>query len=77
MKNYLKNWNFMRLFRLVLGVLIIMQGVHTGQWVFILLGCLFSLMPLLNIGCCTTSGCSTPTSKTNKKQEQIEYEEVR
>ena len=71
MKNYLRNWNFMRVLRLALGIYIIVQGVVENQWLFVALGGLFSLMPWLNIGCCGTSGCNTPISKSNKKVEDM------
>lgn len=77
MKGYLRNWNFMRLLRLALGIFIIVQGVQTKEWLLVALGGLFSLMPLLNIGCCGASGCNTLVSKSDKKVEDITYEEVR
>jgi hypothetical protein len=77
MKNYLKSWGFMRLLRLVLGILIIVQGVVAGDWLFAGAGLLLSLMPIMNIGCCGTSGCDTPVRKTNINTEEVSYEEVR
>lgn len=77
MKIFLSNWNFMRVLRLALGIYIIVQGFVDNQWLFVVLGGLFSLMPLLNIGCCGASGCNTPVRKSNKKLEDISYEEVR
>lgn len=77
MKNYLRNWNFMRLLRLAMGVFIIVQGFMDNQWMFVGLGALFSLMPLLNIGCCGVSGCSTSVPQRNKRMEDITYKEVR
>ncbi|HRD57337.1 MAG TPA: hypothetical protein PK504_04775 [Ferruginibacter sp.] len=78
MKNYLRNWNFMRFLRLAMGVFIIVQGVQTQQWLFIILGALFTLMPLLNVGCCAASGCNAPIRSGNKTMpEEINYEEVK
>lgn len=77
MKNYLKNWNIMRVLRLALGIFIIVQGIMAKEWLLAGLGGLFLLMPLLNIGCCGVSGCSTLVPKSNKKIEDISYEEVR
>lgn len=77
MKAYLKTWNFMRVLRLALGIFIIVQGIMAKEWLLAGLGGLFSLMPLMNIGCCGASGCNTTISKTNKKVEDITYEEVR
>ncbi|HUH25615.1 MAG TPA: hypothetical protein VLY87_03245 [Flavobacterium sp.] len=77
MKNYIRNWNFMRVLRLALGIFIIVQGIQANQWLFVAVGGLFSLTSILNIGCCGTSGCSTSAPKSNKKMEDITYEEVR
>ena len=77
MKGYLRSWNFMRVLRLALGIFIIVQGVQAKEWLLVGLGTLFSLMPLMNIGCCGVSGCNTPISRSNKKLEETTYEEVR
>ena len=77
MKNYFRNWNFMRVLRLALGIFIIMQGIQSKEWLFVLAGSLFSLMPILNIGCCSASGCSIPVSKSNKKVKDITYDEIK
>lgn len=75
MKNSIVHgWNFMRIIRLAMGIFIIFQGVQSDQWMFVIMGGLFSLMPLLNIGCNSTSGCRVPISKTNTKKEEITYE---
>jgi len=55
-----KNWNFMRAVRLILGIFIIIQSAVLKDWQMGLLGMIFSAMPLFNIGCCGTTGCSVP-----------------
>lgn len=77
MKNYFKNWNFMRMLRLALGILIIVQGIMANEWLLVGVGGLFSLIPLMNMGCCGVSGCSTPAPRSNKKTKDITYEEIR
>ncbi len=77
MRNYLMNWNFMRVLRLAVGIFIMVQGIMAKEWLLVGLGGLFSLMPLLNMGCCGVSGCNTPVPQNNKKIEDITYEEVR
>lgn len=67
----------MRVLRLALGVFIIVQGFMTHDWLFVILGSLFSLMPLLNIGCCGTRSCSAPVSKSGKQTDFIHFEEVK
>jgi len=76
MKNYLKTWDFMRVIRLAIGIFIIVQSVITKDWLFVGAGVLFSLMPILNIGCCGASGCNTPVRKSNGKNEEVNYEEI-
>ena len=71
MKNYLTTWNFMRVLRLALGIFVIAQGIQTKEWWLVAMGGLFSLMPLLNIGCCGVSGCNTSISKSKKGIEGI------
>ena len=74
--NYLKNWNLTRLLRLILGMFIMIQGFINEEWIFVGLGALFSIMPLLNMGC-GASGCSVPKQSTSdKKSEEITYEEI-
>lgn len=67
MKNYLRTWNFMRVLRLALGIFVIAQGIQSKEWWFVVMGGLFSLMPILNIGCYGVSACNTSISKNNKK----------
>lgn len=77
MNRYLRNWNYMRLLRLALGIFIIVQGIIEQQWLLVAMGSLFSLMPLMNIGCCGVSGCNTPISRSTKKLDETNYEEIR
>ncbi len=77
MKDYIRNWNLMRIFRLVLGIFIIVQGTLGQEWLLVGFGSLFSLMPLFNIGCCGVSGCYIPAPKSDQKTEDIMYEEIK
>lgn len=77
MKNWLKNWNYMRILRLALGVLIITQGIIAADWVVTGMGALLSLLSLLNLGCCGASGCATGNFRSNKPTEEISFEEVK
>ncbi len=78
MKDYLKTWNVMRLIRLVMGVAILAQGIIMRDWSFMIIGSVLSLMPLLNLGCCSAGSCNTPTFRNTKMKESknIKYEEV-
>lgn len=67
----------MKLVRLALGILIIIQGVQAKEWMFILLGVFFTLLPILNLGCCASNACSTPAPKKGMETEDVTYEEVK
>ena len=72
----LSNWNFMRFLRLGLGIYIIVQSTLEGNWTMGVLGLLFTAMPVFNIGCCGTAGCTTPVRKSSETTKDIRYEEV-
>lgn len=70
------NWNFMRFFRLALGIAVLVQAAIAGDSVFVILGLLFTAMPVFNIGCCGTNGCYVPPVKKEENTKDITYEEV-
>lgn len=77
MKNYLQHWNFMRLLRLALGIFIVIQGIQTHDWIFIVLGGIFTILPIFNIGCCGASGCQSAASSKFSKTEEAKFEEIK
>lgn len=79
MNRLFKNWSVMRVVRLVMAVFIIYQGVLIKEWLFVIAGLLFALMPLLNFGCCSTSGCTSDNKTTmkNSKEEPTSYTEIK
>lgn len=70
------NWNFIRLLRLLLGIIIIVQAIINKDWIFGLAGLFFAGMALFNQGCCGTGACYTPIKKEFTKNKEITYEEV-
>jgi hypothetical protein len=55
-------WSFMRVLRLLMGVFLIVQGIVAHQYIAVILGLGFALMPLLNLGCgCSGSSCDINT----------------
>lgn len=78
MQQLFSNWNILRIARIALGVFIIGEGVNSSQWGFIFIGVLFTIMPLLNIGCCANNSCSTPITNTStSQQEDVVFEEIK
>jgi hypothetical protein len=76
MNTILQGWNFMRIIRLVLAIVILVQGIAAGEAVSIILGVAFGGMAIANIGCCGATGCTVGQRSTNNKSKAIEYEEV-
>lgn len=73
-----KNWTGLRFIRLVLGIIIIVQGAVGKNAPFVIAGILFTTMALFNAGCCAGGQCASGNSNTNKtaNTNKIEYEEV-
>lgn len=67
----------MRIIRLALGIFIMVQGIQTADWLFVIFGGLFTLMPLFNIGCCATAECRTAVPRNHQKIEDTTYEEIK
>lgn len=57
------HWTFMRWIRLVISVLIIVEGIKMAIWPFVGIGSLFCLTTLLGIGGCIGGNCSLPTNE--------------
>ncbi len=61
--NYLRSWNVVRLLRLVMGIVITIQGIMASHWLIAGLGALFTLLPILNISTCSSGACEVPRRK--------------
>ncbi|ERJ61239.1 hypothetical protein [Sphingobacterium paucimobilis] len=56
---FLRNWSFMRIFRIALGLIVAAQGWDSNEWIFIVLGLIFAVISFLNLGCSAYgSNCS-------------------
>lgn len=77
-----KNWHVMRIIRLVLSVILLVEAVQMKEPLLGAFGGIFLLMTLFNAGCGTASccgtndNCNTTPAKQNTKKE-IEFEEVK
>ena len=70
------NWNFMRVLRLGIGITILIQAILAKEVLFGIAGLLFSSMAVLNIGCCSTTGCSVKTKRNSETPKEATYEKV-
>ena len=73
------NWSVMRAIRLAMGIFILIQGWLVADYLFAIAGGLFSVLALLNLGCCSTGGCYTSAAGKKDSSQQAKdtvYEEV-
>jgi hypothetical protein len=70
------NWNFFRILRLILGVIIIVESIYSKDWQMSIVGLLFTGFALFNISCCGAGGCYTSTKLSENNNKEIKYEEV-
>ena len=77
MDNIFKNWNFVRLLRLAMGIFLVVEATQSGMWILVAVGMVFVVMPLFNIGCCAAGNCSVPTRNSKKNGDKVEYEEIK
>lgn len=77
MKDYIRKWNAMRIMRLIIGMVVIVQGIQGEQWILVGLGTVFSLMPIFNVGC-GIGGCNVPQQRSRvHPDDEVVYEEVK
>ncbi|MFY7964385.1 MAG: hypothetical protein ACOVO1_05780 [Chitinophagaceae bacterium] len=70
------NWNFFRILRLILGIIIIVQSIYSKDWQISIIGLLFTGLAVFNIGCCGAGGCYTSSKSSQNNNKEIKYEEV-
>lgn len=68
MKTLLNGWTPMRGFRLLIGLAIMIQGIYSGDVLTLVLGAVFMVMALANVGCC--GGGSCPVKPYNKSLQK-------
>lgn len=75
--NLVNNWNVIRLIRLALSIIIIVQAVQIHDVLFGLFGSFFLYQALSNTGCCGVNGCAPSVNKSVSGTEEIEFTEVK
>ncbi len=68
MKELLKNWDFGRIFRLMVGLAAIIYALTSKEYVFLLLAALFLFQAIFNISCCCADGGCSTTGQDYPKQ---------
>ena len=74
----LSNWSMMRMVKLVLSIIILIQSVQHHDLMFGFLGGIFLTQTLLNMGCCGVGGCAVPMKKNDSSTIQdVQFEEIK
>lgn len=71
------NWHLMRIVRLIIGVMVLVQAWEMGEWMLGGMGVWLTSMAVFNIGCCGVEGCSTSAADSSKKMTDITYETIK
>lgn len=79
MRNTITSWDGMRIFRMAVGVALIIQAIVVQDILIGLAGGLFAFMALTNTGCCGAGACSTGrrSGKKSDSAEEVSYEELK
>ena len=56
------NWSVIRIVRLIIGIVIIIQAIDIQNYWIILPGIIFTVMALFNAGC-GSAGCALPSKR--------------
>jgi uncharacterized membrane protein YfhO len=70
----LKNWNLLRIIRLVLAIFISIEAIYSQSYWLLIPGVILFLQALLNLACPLNS-CSVPINNKSTNKE-IQYEEL-
>lgn len=52
-------WSFMRLLRLVLGLILIGEAVYKLDWMFAIMGAVLLVQAAVNVACCSGGTCDS------------------
>jgi hypothetical protein len=78
LQTLLTGWNFMRLLRLFLGIVIAVQAVESRDAIPAIVASFLLFQAITNTGCCGMNSCaSTPSKSTQGAVEEVEYEEIK
>ena len=61
----LNDWNIVRIIRLILALVIVVNSIQHKDWLFLALGAYFLYLAVFNIKCstCANGNCEIPTDK--------------
>ena len=75
MKYIFSKWTFMRLLRLAIAIIILIQAIYQKDFAIGVLALLLMVTAIANVGCCGAGACQVDLRKT-KMEKEITYEEL-
>lgn len=77
-----RGWGLMRLFRLGLAVLVLIEAWKNAEILFGVLGGILLVQALLDVGCCGSAGCDINHPKTKETSgttdsKDVTFEEIK
>ena len=78
----LRNWHWMRLIRLALGIYIAIEAIKHRDAFTGFIALFFLYQAFANVGCstggsCSTGNCSVPQNHSNESSNEVIFEEVK
>ena len=68
MREYINKWTYKRVLQSLVGIYFIWNYFEDGSQFSLFFGGLMLVQALLNVGCFSTKGCSTPNEEPEKMQ---------
>ena len=75
MKAILSRWSIMRILRLVLGAIALVQSIFQKDITLGIIAGFLMLTAIANVDCCGSNGCAVNYSNRKKERETV-YEEL-
>jgi len=76
----LTNWHLSRIMRTGIGVMMLVMGIQSRDWMIGAFSAFFLYQGITDTGCCGTQGCYAPQTRNSKsagETEAVEYEEIK
>lgn len=77
----LTNWHFMRIFRLAVGVMMLVAAFQSKDWMIGAFSAFFLYQAVSDTGCCGSQGCAPSPRRRDATatagDEVVDYEEIK
>ena len=79
MKNiiHIAQWNWIRLLRLALTIIVGIEAYRSGEVVFYIIGSILLFQTVFGGACSVNGSCEVNTKSDNQSLDSVEYEEIK